>query len=95
MNFLGRVEPEEMLADLVHELRQPLGTIEYSTCYLQMLLGETPQAIQEQFTIIQQQIDHACRLMSDVIARFPAPRVQRTVTEASLDLTNPETAAVT
>jgi signal transduction histidine kinase len=95
MNGLVRSKSEELVVDLVHELRQPLSTLEYSSCYLQMLLGEAQEAVQEQLRIIQQQIDLATRMLSEAAARIPRPEFQRAATGESLDLTKSETAAVT
>jgi signal transduction histidine kinase len=95
MNGLIRSRSEELLVDLVHELRQPLSTLEYSACYLQMLLSEAQGTVQQQLRILQQQIDFATRLLSEAAARIPRAEIQRTVDGDSLDLTNSETAAVT
>ena len=89
------VDSGEVLANLVHDLRQPLGTLEYSACYLELLLGNAPESVQEQLRIIQQQLDAAARLLVDAVARMPQPGVQRTAAGESLDFTKAETAAVT
>ena len=94
MNCSGRADTQEFLADLVHDLRQPLGTLEYSACYLQMLLGESQEAIQQQLRIIQQQIDLATQLLTEAAARLPRG-FQLADTGDSLDLTKSETAVVT
>ncbi|MBZ5578138.1 MAG: hypothetical protein LAP40_16370 [Acidobacteriia bacterium] len=87
-------DSDEVLAELVHDLRQPLGTLEYSACYLQLLLSEPREAVQEQLRIIQQQLDIAARLLTEAAARVARP-VQRTAAGESLDLTKSEIAAVT
>lgn len=66
-------ETDEVLAALVHDLRQPLGTLEYSACYLELLLGEAQETVQDQLRIIQQQLDLAARLLTDAVARIPHP----------------------
>jgi hypothetical protein len=95
MNVAIRTESEEALAALVHDLRQPLGTLEYSACYLQMLLGETQGAVEGQLRLMQQQIDLASRLLSDAAARVTRHPIQSAAAGKSLDLTKSETAAVT
>jgi len=87
-------ESEELLADLVHELRQPLSTLEYSACYLQMLLGEAPEAVQQQLRILQQQLDLANRLV-DEATRRPSFETQHAPADQNLDFTKSEIAAVT
>jgi signal transduction histidine kinase len=66
------IEPEERFADLIHDLRQPLETIEYSKCYLEMLLGEISPAVQEQLNLIQRQLDVASRMLTEASARARA-----------------------
>ena len=95
MNGSVRSESEEVLIDLVHELRQPLSTLEYSACYLQMLLGDAHGAVQQQLRVIQQQVDLATRLLSEAVTRIPRLDLQRAAADESLDLTKSETAAVT
>jgi len=95
MNGSGRTDTQDLMAELVHELRQPLGTLEYSACCLQILLSESHAGVQQQLRVMQQQIDLATRLLSEAAARLPHPGFQRVGTAESLDLTKPETAAVT
>lgn len=93
MHPLASLERDESLACFVHDLRQPLGTIEYSACYLQMILGDAPPAVQEQLRLILDQVERAARLLSE--ACTPAPRSAQCLAEESLDLTNSQTAGVT
>lgn len=95
MRQLVLTESEELLANLVHDLRQPLGTIDYSACYLRLLLTEAGTAVQEQLSLIAQQVDRAARLLEEVASRVPRSPVQRTDAADSLDLTKSQTAAVT
>ena len=88
-------ESEEALAALVHDLRQPLGTLEYSALYLQMLLGGGPAAVQRQLQVMQEQIAIAAGILSEAAAQLSHAPVQRAGTGESRDLTNSETAAVT
>ncbi len=95
MNGSGRADTLDLIAELVHDLRQPLGTLEYSACCLQILLVESHAAVQQQLRVMQQQIDLASRLLSEAAARLPHPDLQRVGAAESLDLTNSATAAVT
>ena len=95
MKYAVCTESEEALAALVHDLRQPLGTLEYSALYLQILLGETEEPVQHQLRLIQQQIELAAQLVSDAAERIARPAIQRAAAGESLDFTKSETAAVT
>lgn len=95
MNCSVRTEADEFLAELVHDLRQPLTTLEYSASYLQMLLGDPQGAVQQQLQVIQEQLDVAARLVNEAAARVPRRAIQPTVAGDSLDLTKSQTAAVT
>lgn len=88
-------ELEEVLANLVHDLRQPLGTIDCSACCLQLLLAEAGTAVQQQLCLITQQVERAAHLLEEVAARVSRAAAQRDGSTESLDLTNSETAAVT
>ena len=94
MNGSLRHESEELMIDLVHELRQPLSTLEYSACYLQMLLGEAQESVQQQLRIIQQQIDLATRLVDEAAVRIPRLETQRGTAGKSLDLPESEAVAI-
>ena len=95
MSPIARTNSEKVLTDLVHDLRQPLGTLEYSACYLEMLLPEAQETVQRQLRIIQQQLDVATRLVSHAVAQVSDPDCQRRGAAESLDLTKSETASVT
>ena len=95
MNSAISIESEDVLSELVHDLRQPLGTLEYSTSYLRLLLGETQGAVEQQLRVIQQQLDLAARLVSEAVARATRAEGQRAGDGASRDLTKSETAALT
>ena len=95
MNYAVRTEPEEALAALVHDLRQPLGTLEYSALYLQILLGEAEEPVQQQLRLMQQQIELAAQLLRRAAERVAPPGIQRVAAGESLDFTKSETAAVT
>jgi signal transduction histidine kinase len=85
---------EQLLLNVVHDVRQPLSTIESSAYYLNVLLGDTDPRAAEQVRMIQRQVSDAARILSQAAAELGRLRAQRTVVE-NLDLTKPETAAVT
>ena len=62
-------ETDEQLAELVHDLRQPLGTIENSAYYLKLLLSEAGAQVQQQLSLIQEQVDRAARILVDATAQ--------------------------
>ncbi len=95
MSSFVRPSSEKLLTDLVHDLRQPLGTLEYSACYLEMLLGEAQEAVQQQLRIIQQQLDFAARLLSDAVTNISECNLQRAAGDDNLDLTKSATPSVT
>ena len=61
-------DPEEVLARLAHDLRQPLGTIETSVFCINLLLGQERAAVQEQLRIIERQVCHAVRILDQAVA---------------------------
>ena len=60
-------DPEEFLARLVHDLRQPLGTIETSAYCMNLLLGQEHTAAREQLCIIERQVGHAVRILNEAV----------------------------
>lgn len=88
-------DSHESLAELIHDLRQPLGTIENSAFYLRMLLNATDGPVLEQLRLIEEQVDRAARLLADAAARIPRSAAQCAAAGESLDLTKSQTAVVT
>jgi signal transduction histidine kinase len=76
-------DPEEFLARLVHDLRQPLGTIETSAYCLNFLLGQEHTAAREQLRIIERQVAHAVRLLNEAAAETRQRRAPRAKTAAA------------
>ncbi|HWB86021.1 MAG TPA: hypothetical protein VG675_17900 [Bryobacteraceae bacterium] len=83
------------MAELVHDLRQPLSTIENSVYYLKILLGSGPADALEQLRLIEQQINCAARSLAAAARVLGTGRPHSTGAIDSLDLTKPETAGVT
>jgi len=86
-------DSEELLARLVHDLRQPLSTIENSVYYTQLMLGPEQAREREQLRVIEQQVDHAALLLSEAAAELTRLRSQRAA-ETSFSRTNAMTAGV-
>lgn len=87
-------EFEELFASLIHDIRQPLNTIENSASYLKLLLGESGGAVDEQLRLIERQVDVAAHMLAEASARM-RPHTQRAGAGDSLDLTKSQTAVVT
>lgn len=95
MNFAVCREPQEAMAALVHDLRQPLGTLEYSALYLQILLGDAEEPVQQQLRLMQQQIELAAHIVNHAAEGMARSAIQSVAAGKSLDFTKSETAAVT
>jgi len=90
-NFL----PEELLANLVHDLRQPLGNIEASVYLLNMVTPLSETGTHAQLRAIERQTNNAARILTEVSDALARLRLQRVEAAGNFDLTNPATAAVT
>jgi signal transduction histidine kinase len=86
-------EAEERIAELVHELRQPLGTIGDSAFYLGLLLKHADPAVLEQLRLIEQQLEQASRVLTETVAGLR--ETIHCAVDASLDLTKSHTSVVT
>ena len=60
----------QLLQALVHDLRQPLSTIENSAYYLNLLTGVENAQVQEQILCIQAQVERAAHLLSQLAAEL-------------------------
>jgi len=85
-------EANEKIAELVHELRQPLGTIGDSAFYLGLLLKHADPAVREQLRLIEEQVERACRVLSTSAADL---RESLHCAAESLDLTKSQTSVLT
>jgi signal transduction histidine kinase len=83
---LGITTAARRLADLAHDLRQPLGTLEASTFYLDLILPEEETKAREQLSEMQSQLDAASRLLDEstqgYFSRGPRPAHTEAVPEA-------------
>jgi signal transduction histidine kinase len=67
---------EELLKSLVHDLRQPLSTIETSSYFLKLLIPEDCDRAHEQLTIIQQQVERAAFLLTQAVVELQQERAR-------------------
>ena len=95
MQPLPLTQLEELFAELAHDLRQPLDTIDNSVSYLDLLLRDAEQPVHEQLRLIARQVDLAARILAEASAWMCPPRAQCAGAGESLDLTKSQTAAVT
>lgn len=94
MHSFEPCDPEELLAELVHDLRQPLGNIQTSAFYMDLLLHHPEGPVQEQLHLIEQQVAAAARLLAEAAAQLRRQRPQPMAAE-SLVRTNSATVGVT
>jgi signal transduction histidine kinase len=86
---------EDLLAALVHDLRQPLGNIETSVYLLNMVTPPGDARLHAQLHVIESQLGDAARMLTEASAALRRMRAQRVDAGAGMDLTNPASAGVT
>lgn len=90
---------EEILHSLVHDLRQPLGNLETSLFYLDLVLGDPPARVQEQMRVMERQVAKAAQLLNRASEELRALQGQHKALNGaapeSLPLTKSATAGVT
>jgi hypothetical protein len=86
-------EADDILIGCVHDMRQPLGTIETSVFILNLLLGDLAGHVPEHLRTIERQVELAARTLDEAVAELRRLRAQRTAA-ANLDFTNSEPAAI-
>jgi hypothetical protein len=91
------IRSEEILHSLVHDLRQPLGNLETSLFYLEMVLDHPSERVREQMRIMERQVAQAAAMLDRVSEDLRALGDQRDGAPAleSLPLTKSATAVVT
>ena len=93
MNSLNRcLEAEDILMSCVHNVRQPLGTIETSVFVLGLLLGDSAGPVSQHLRTIERQVELAARTLDEAVAELRRLRSQATEVE-SLAFTEPQAAA--
>ena len=91
-NFSG---VEILLANLIHDLRQPLANIEGSSYYLSSLTRSGDARIQELARVIERQVEQAEQLLVAASVELSRTRLQRQEEAVSIDFTNSANAGVT
>ncbi|MEO8372768.1 MAG: hypothetical protein ABI806_26525 [Candidatus Solibacter sp.] len=86
---------EVLLANLIHDLRQDLGTIETSVYCLNLISDAKPSRTREFLRTIEQQVERAAGRLSMAGAELTLIKAQRAETSETCDLTNSVTSAVT
>ncbi|HEV3196925.1 MAG TPA: hypothetical protein VGZ73_03435 [Bryobacteraceae bacterium] len=86
-------EAEDVLLRCVHDMRQPLGTIETSVFVLSMLLGDLSGPVPEHLRTIERQVEVAAHTLNEAVAELRRLRAQRTEVE-SLEFAKSDTVAV-
>jgi len=86
-------EYQKILATVVHDVRQPLSTIENSAYCLRLLMRDAPEAVRRQIDLILRQVDRADGILRDASEQFR--RLQTAERERNLEFTNSATSLVT
>ena len=92
---MRRLDPEEFLINLVHELRQPLSAMEMSLCCLELSLDHPSGQTGDYLRLMARQVSRTDAILDQAIAELRHALAQCAATEPSLDFTNSETAVVT
>ncbi len=75
MNSFDRCrDAEDILIGCVHDLRQPLGTIETSAYLLKLLLKDIEGPVPDHLRVIERQVASAARMLDDAIVELRRSR---------------------
>jgi signal transduction histidine kinase len=80
-------QAREILSDIVHDLRQPLGNIQTGIFVLRSLLADAPPQVAAQLAMLERQTEEAARILQ--------AQCQRAGPSGSRAFTSSETAALT
>ena len=91
---------EEIQTSLIHDLRQPLGNMETSVFYLNLVLDNPSSRVRQQLCIMERQVAQAAQLLHRASEELRALRDQYDADDGagaagSLPFTKSATAAVT
>lgn len=86
---------EDLLAKLVHDLRQPLGNIETSVYLLNLRTPPDDARVRAQLRAIGTQLADAARMLTEASAALGRLPGQRVAEAENMDLTKPVIAGVT
>jgi len=79
---------ETALANLIHDLRQPLGNIQTSAWCLSSLTVSAETRVRDQVALIERQVEAVETLLLAAAAELSRLRVQRAEAAVSLEATN-------
>lgn len=85
---------DQILVDLIHDLRQRFGNMETSLFYLDLVLNHPSGPVREQLRTMEIQVAQAAQLLHRATEQLHVSRDQRAAAGASLPLTKPVTAGV-
>ncbi|HEX3746115.1 MAG TPA: hypothetical protein VHW09_19380 [Bryobacteraceae bacterium] len=68
---------EEILQDLIHDLRQPLGNLETGVFYLNLVLDRPSERLREQMRMMERQVEQAAKLLERASEDLRTLRGQR------------------
>ena len=89
------VPGDPWLSSLAHDLRQPLGTIQNSVCYLKLILANDARAM-AQLDMIELQVGEADMVLSKAVGSVRGNSIQRAdAGDGNFDFTKDATAGVT
>ena len=74
---------EQVLVDLIHDLAQPLGNIETSAYCLEQSIAPENLRAQQHLRMIQQQIEHATRMLAAAASDIGHARAEALVLTAA------------
>jgi nitrogen-specific signal transduction histidine kinase len=84
---------QKLFVTLVHDVRQPLSTIENSAYCLKLLLRDAPDPVREQIAVILRQVDRADLCLREAAGGFR--RLHNAADAENFEFTNSATALVT
>jgi signal transduction histidine kinase len=87
-------DTEQLLMNVLHDLRQPLGNIELTAYHLHLILGEPKGKALEQIRTIEAQVERASGILTEAAGALVRLRTQREASP-SLPLTNAASPALT
>jgi signal transduction histidine kinase len=86
---------EFLLANLIHDLRQPLSNIESATYHLGSLTGSCEARVKDHMRVIERQVEQAESLLAAAVGEMARLRTQRQGEAMSIESTNFTRAGVT
>jgi len=77
---------EQFLANLIHDLAQPLGTIETGAFCLERCIDPNHARAHEYLRVIQEQVEQATRMLAAARAELVRSRIQRESPVATFEM---------